>query len=332
MIGRATARRLASAGWQVEVTGRDPAHFPPELAEAGVRFHTAERADATRLQAVLGDGADLLVDCICFTPADARLLLPLAEHATSTALISSKSVYVDAAGNHPQSDTQPDYGGPIRESQPTMAPGDMDYRTREGYGANKVAAEHIALDSGLPISILRPGRVHGVGAKPAREWVFVKRVLDRRPAVLLAARGAGVVQTTAAVNTAALIETVAQQPGARILNSADPGAPSAREIARTIARQLGRAWDEVLLDETADPGLGRTPWDTPHPVVLDTTASLELGYKPVGDYAATVAEEVDWLFDAYRAGDPDHVLPAADDGFFAEFFDYAAEDAYLAGL
>ena len=332
MIGRATARRLATAGWQVEVTGRDPAHFPPDLAEAGVRFHAAERADAARLEAVLGAGADLLVDCICYTPADARLLLPLAEHATSTALISSKSVYVDAAGNHPQSDTQPDYGGPILESQPTMAPGDMDYRTREGYGANKVAAEHIALDSGLPISILRPGRVHGVGAKPAREWVFVKRVLDRRPAVLLAARGRGVVQTTAAANLAALIETVAQQPGARILNSADPDAPSAREIARTIARQLGRAWDEVLLDEKADPALGRTPWDTPHPVVLDTRASLELGYKPVGDYAATVAEEIDWLFDAHRAGDPDHVLPAADDPYFAEFFDYAAEDAYLAGL
>ena len=329
MIGRTTARRLAAAGWRVEVTGRDPARFPRELAESGVRFHEADRADAARLQAVLGEGADLLVDCICYTAADARLLLPLAEHATSTALISSKSVYIDAAGNHPQSDTQPDYGGPIRESQPTMAPGDMDYRSREGYGANKVAAEHVALDSGLPISILRPGRVHGVGARPAREWVFVKRVLDRRPAVLLAARGGGVVQTTAAINIAALIETVAQQPGARVLNSADPDAPAALEIARTIARQLGRAWDEVLLDESADPDLGRTPWDSPHPVVLDTTASLELGYKPVGDYAATVVEEIDWLFDAYRAGDPDKVLPAADDPFFARFFDYAAEDAYL---
>ena len=333
MIGRATARRLAAAGWRVEVTGRDPAHFPRELAEAGVRFHAADRADAARLRAVLGGGADLLVDCICFTAADARGLLPLAEHSTSTALISSKAVYVDAAGNHSNSDTPPDFGGPISESQPTMAPGDMDFNSREGYGANKVAAEHVALDSGLPISILRPSRMHGVGTNRPREWVFVKRVLDRRPAVLLAARGTGVVHPTAAVNTAALIETVARQPGARILNSADPDAPTALEIARTIARQLGRAWDEVLLDESVDadhPGLGRTPWDSPHPVVLDTTASLELGYKPVGDYAATVADEVDWLFDVYRAGDPDGVLPGVEDEFFARYFDYPAEDAYLA--
>jgi nucleoside-diphosphate-sugar epimerase len=330
MIGGATARRLAAAGWQVEVTGRDPGHLPPDLAAAGVRFHAADRADSARLRAVLGEGADLLVDCLCFTAADARLLLPLAEHAASTVLISSKAVYVDAAGNHANSDTPPDYGGPIPESQPTMAPGDMDYDSREGYGPNKVAAEHVALDSGLPITVLRPSRVHGVGASRPREWVFVKRVLDRRPAVLLAARGGGIVHPTAAVNIAALIETVAHRPGARVLNSADPDAPSAREIAKTIARQLGHSWDEVLLDESADPALGRTPWDSPHPVVLDTTASLELGYKPVGDYAATVAEQVDWLFDMYRAGDPDGTLPAADDPYFAPFFDYPAEDAYLA--
>ena len=330
MIGRATARRLAAAGWQVEVTGRDPAHFPAELGEAGVRFHAADRADARRLRDVLGGGADLLVDCVCYTAADARGLLPLAEHATSTALISSKAVYVDAAGNHANSATPPDFGGPIRESQPTMAPGDLEPRSRAGYGANKVAAEQVALDSGLPISILRPSRMHGVGARPPREWVFVKRVLDRRSAVLLAARGTGVVHPTAAANLAALIETIAQQPGARILNSADPDAPTALEISRTIARQLGRTWREVLLDDAAAPGLGGTPWDSPHPVVLDTTASLELGYKPAGDYAATVADEVDWLFDLYRAGDPDGLLPAADDPYFAGYFDYAAEDAYLA--
>ncbi|HWG23038.1 NAD-dependent epimerase/dehydratase family protein [Actinospica sp.] len=330
MIGGATARRLAAVGWRVEVTGREPGRLPPDLIEAGVRFHAADRADAARLREVLGEGADLLVDCICFTADDARLLLPLAERATSTVLVSSKAVYADAAGNHANSDTPPDYGGPILESQPTMAPGDMDYRSREGYGPNKVAAEHVALDSGLPISVLRPSRVHGIGSTRPREWVFVKRVLDRRPAVLLSARGEGIVHPTAAVNIAALIETVAHRPGARVLNSADPDAPSAREIAKTIARQLGHFWDEVLLDESADPGLGRTPWDAPHPVVLDTTASLELGYKPVGDYAATVAEEVDWLFDVYRAGDPDGLLPAPDDPYFAGFLDYPAEDAYLA--
>jgi len=43
-----------------------------------------------------------------------------------------------------------------------------------------------------------------------------------------------------------------------------------------------------------------------------------------------VADEAVWLFDVHRAGDPDGVLPAADDEYFAQFFDYPAEDAYLA--
>src|SRR5581483_12236136 len=93
MIGRAAARRLVRAGWQVDVTGRDPRRMPADLAQAGARFIPADRADAAALGRALGEGADLLVDCICFTAADARLLLPLAAQATSTALISSKAVY-----------------------------------------------------------------------------------------------------------------------------------------------------------------------------------------------------------------------------------------------
>src|SRR4051794_40156649 len=97
-IGRAAAVRLLAAGWQVDLTGRNPAHMPPEAAAAGARFIPADRADAGRLRAALGDGADLLVDCVCHTAADARLLVPMARDVTSTVLISSKAVYVDADG------------------------------------------------------------------------------------------------------------------------------------------------------------------------------------------------------------------------------------------
>jgi nucleoside-diphosphate-sugar epimerase len=210
-----------------------------------------------------------------------------------------------------------------------MAPSDVDYRSREGYGANKVAAEQVLLDSGHPVTVLRPSKIHGPGAAQPREWVFVKRVLDRRPAVFLARRGEGADHTTGAANIAALIETVAARPGRRILNSADPDAPNGLEISRTIARQLGHVWDEVLLDEGADETLGRHPWDRWPPVVLDMTAAAELGYSPVGDYATTVAEAVDWLVSAASGGEGAENLPAPDDPYFAPMLDYAAEDRYL---
>jgi nucleoside-diphosphate-sugar epimerase len=327
LVGRAVARRLLAKGWEVDVTGRDPAHLPDDLAAAGGRFVAAARDDSDQLLAALGAGADLLVDCICFTAADASRLLPLVRSAGATVMISAKAVYVDGAGNHVNSETAPRFDGPVHESQPTVSPGDGDYRTREGYAANKVAGERVLLDSGHPVTVLRPSKIHGPGARLPREWVFVRRVLDRRPAVFLANRGAGIAHPTAAANMAALIETVAANPGGRILNSADPDAPSALEISRTIAQRLDHVWREVLLDEGAGP-LGAHPWDTRYPIVLDTTASLELGYEPAGSYAETIGDEIDWLVAAASEGG--NGLSRIDHGYFEPMFDYEAEDRYLA--
>ncbi|WP_433709315.1 NAD-dependent epimerase/dehydratase family protein [Nocardia sp. CA-084685] len=330
VIGRAIALHLATAGWHVRVTGRNPGNMPSELIAAGVRFVAVDRCDRRRLHAVLGSGLDLLVDCVCYTGGDAHVLVELAHHATSTVLMSSKAVYVDAEGNHANSEIKPRFDGPLHESASVMPPGDLDDNSREGYGANKVAAENVALDSGLRISVLRPSLVHGIGARRPREWVFVKRVLDRRPAVLLANRGAGVIHTTAAANIAALVETVARRPGARILNIADPDYPTAAEISRMITHHLGYRWAEVPLQTAEHPTLGATPWDTPDPVTLDTGAAVALGYQPAGNYADTVRAQNDWLVSTARSDDPAQLLPQPDDRYFSRFFNYPEEDRYFA--
>ena len=334
LVGRAAARRLLDAGWSVEVTGRDASHFPSAIAEA--TFTAADRDDTSALRRALGGGVDLLVDCVCYTAAQARSLLPLMADVGSSVMISSKAVYVDDHGNHTNSPVPPHFDGPVAETQPTMTAGDGDFQTREGYGANKVAAENVLLDSGARVTVLRPSKIHGAGGLRPREWVFVKRVLDRRAAVFLADRGAGVDHTTAAVNLAALIEAAAAQPGRRILNSADPDAPSALEISRAIAHALGHTWTEVLLGETGGDALGTHPWEARYPIVLDMTAAAMIGYVPVGDYATTVADEVDWLVGQVTAagtseGAGDVRLPAGLDAeFFDGYFDYAREDRYLA--
>jgi nucleoside-diphosphate-sugar epimerase len=146
-------------------------------------------------------------------------LLPLARAAACTVMISSTAVYADAAGNHSNSDIAPRFGGPVTEDQPTMAPSDVDFQSREGYGANKVAAERVLFNSGVPVTVLRPSKVHGPGAARPREWVFVKRVIDRRPAVFLRRRGAGVAHTTAAAEDRYL----AAMAAAGALSSRRPG-------------------------------------------------------------------------------------------------------------
>ncbi len=152
----------------------------------------------------------------------------------------------------------------------------------------------------------------------------MRRVLDHRRVLLLAGRGTGADHTTAAVNTAAVIECVAGAPaGNRVLNSADPDAPSGLDIARTVAAHFGHDWQDVLLDDGAPQGLGAHPWDARPAIVLDTTASRDLGYVPVGTYAQTVTTELDWLARLPRES-------FDEDPHFADFAeDYAAEDSYL---
>ena len=161
--------------------------------------------------------------------------------------------------------------------------------------------------------------------------MFVKRILDERPFLILARRGAGVDHPSAAANVAGLVEFVAQRPGRRILNSADPDAPSALEISRVIAGHLGHSWEEVLLEDGETDGLlGQTPWSSVPPIVLNTSAAADLGYRPAGTYATTVAAEIDWLIAATRDRAAAWALPADDDPYFAALLDYTAEDRYLA--
>lgn len=322
-IGWAAARRLGGAGWEVVVTGRDPARAPAGLADAGARFVAADRHEPAAVAAVLGAGADLVVDCACYTAAHAADLVPFLGDVASTVMISSKAVYVDAQGRHSNSEEPPEFPAPVSEDQPTLRPSGAPYDSREGYGPNKVAAEETLLASGHPVTVLRPSKIHGAWSRQPREWFFVKRVLDRRPAVLLARRGRGADHPSAALNIAALIDTAADQPAARVLNAADPDCPDGRAIASIIAGHLGHDWREVLLDDDAPEGLGRHPWDRVPPVVLDTTAARRLGYIPVGDYATTVADEIDWLVDAARAGPVLDSVPTPGPG------DYAGEDEYL---
>ncbi|MEP6697067.1 MAG: NAD-dependent epimerase/dehydratase family protein [Pseudonocardiales bacterium] len=272
LVGRAVSRRLLTAGWDVDVVGRDATHLPADLAEGGVRFFPADRSDTAALVAAFGGGADLLVDCLCYTARHAGDLLALAGNAASTVMISSKAVYADAAGRHANSAEPPRFDGPIDESQATVPAGEMDFNSRTGYGPNKVAAENVLLDSGLPVTVFRPSKIHGDGALPAQTWVFVKRVLDRRPVVLLAHGGRGVDHASAAANIAALAEAVAARPGRRILNISDPDAPSAAEIARVVASHLEHEWKEILLEDDISEPLGWHPWDRKYPVVLDTGA------------------------------------------------------------
>jgi len=80
------------------------------------------------------------------------------------------------------------------------------------------------------------------------------------------------------------------------------------------------------------PDWASTPGAPGRPSCSTPGAATRLGFVPVGTYAETVGPAIDWLVAAQQAGDPDGILPRADDPYFACFFDYEQEDTCLPNL
>jgi nucleoside-diphosphate-sugar epimerase len=292
MSGRAIAAELARAGWDVVGTGRDAARFPAALGVQGVRFLRSDRHDLRELGAAV-TGGDVIVDCLCFTAEHARELLRHRAAFGSAVVLSSKAVYVDGGGRHSNSDAMPRFDRPVSEHEAVLEPDFSGaYASREGYGPNKVAAEITLLQSGVAVSIIRPSRIHGPGSAEPREAFVVERLLVGVTRFPLAHAGQTGNHPTAAVNLARLVATCAHTPGTRVLNSGDPGRPTARDIVLAIAAACGRPVEIDPLEDDAPDQLGWTPWANWPPFFLDVAASLALGYEPAGGYAETVGPTV----------------------------------------
>jgi nucleoside-diphosphate-sugar epimerase len=326
-IGRAAVRALAADGWQVRAGsrggGRDAA-WPDE-----VRTVRVDREDNASLAAAVGDGTDVLVDMVAFTPAHARQLAALSGRIGSAVVISSGAVYADGQGRSFDTQEQPDgfprYPVPLPETQPTVAPGDTTYGTR------KVAIEQELLAAPeLPTTLLRAGAVHGPHCRTPRELYFVKRVLDGRKVRVLAYGGESRFHPVHVDNLAELIRLAAARPGDRVLNGADAEAPTVAEIGAAIDRVMGvQSRLVTVAGPPPEGGIGETPWSGAHPVVYDMSAAeRELGYRPVTGYEESLPATVEWLAGQLKGRNWTEAF--AKMAARGDMFDYAAEDAWLA--
>ncbi len=318
-IGRAITRMLVAHHWDVTVAHRGHHPLPEELRATGVRTIPLDRDDQAALAGALADGADVVIDLVAFDPRHAEQLLALKANVGAFVVMSSASVYQDAEGrtlDEARDHGPPELPNPIPETQATVEPGPSTYSTR------KAAIEHLLLDKATqPVTILRPCAIHGAGGtQRPREWWFIKRMLDTRPAIPLAYEGASRFHTTAVENIAALTVTCLQKPATRVLNIADPVALSVLEIGQVIASQMNYKGRFVKVTDPAFPSpVGHTPWSVRYPFILDCTAANALGYRPVTSYAASIAKTcADILRTAERNAWPD--------------LDYNDEDRFLEAL
>jgi nucleoside-diphosphate-sugar epimerase len=315
-IGRAVAQRLTCEGWQVRLASRTTGQEPPDAQHILLDPTTPEA-----LQHAIGQGVDLLMDCVAFSDADADRLISVQSMVGRIVAVSSASVYCDAQGRTLDEAAEcgfPHFPVPIPESHHTITPGPATYSTR------KVAMENRLLDSAsIPVTILRPCAIHGPHSKHAREWWFVKRLLDGRRHIPLAHGGQSRFQTTSTFAIAEAVLHAALGRADAVVNVTDSDAPSVIDIGRAIMVAMGADAELVpMADDPKLPGVGLTPWSVERPMVC--ASSL----PPFKAYAETVPAAVAWLLSALRGRDWREVLPQLV-AYPGDHFDYAAEDAVL---
>lgn len=168
--------------------------------------------------------------------------------------------------------------------------------------------------------MLRPGAIHGIGARHPREWWFVKRALDGRIRVPVYDAGRSVFHTSSTLGIATLARHVMERKITRVFNAVDPYAPSVSEIAEVVGQIMGHRF--ALVDHE----IGQTPWSAENPMRLSTAKARATGWDGGPDYATCLPEYVAWMVGhmaTWREAFP--VFQA----YGHDPFDYAAEDAAL---
>ncbi len=312
-VGRAVATALAAQGWQVDAT--TSTRLPSDLPA-----RTVPQLES-RAATIRAGRYDAVIDTLAFTAADAADLLATRAAYGQLLVISTASVYADAAGNGFETGTFPTYPDPIPEDQPTVAPG-------PGYSAGKVALEQALAGTA---TILRPAAIHGIGARHPREWYFVKRLLDGRTHIPIEHAGASVFHTTSATGLASLAVFCLTHGHLGAFNAADPVAHPVSTMAHIMADVLHRPITLVPVPQLPDDlaHIGHSPFSVPHPLRLSTARARALGWDGGPEYATLMPAYCDWL--ASHAAGWQTAFPG-----FAQYghdpFDYVGEDRALALL
>ena len=246
-------------------------------------------------------GFDAVVDTVAFNAAHGRQWGALAGKIGALVVISTGSVYADAAGRTLDEGATNGYG-PIPETNPRGPSGDATYSTR------KVALEDALLDGfDRPLIVLRPFAVYGPGNLAPREWWFVARALAGMTSIPLAYSGESRFHTSATANIAELCRIAVQTGGSHILNAADPECLTVMEIGRALLDAMGSGAVLEPLEGPPRDLASWTPWTIPAPLIADMSAAAALGYRPVTDFRSAARETVD---DLVRAAKGRHWLQA----------------------
>ncbi len=215
-----------------------------------------------------------------------------------------------------------DENAPLREilfPYRHTAPGPSDWT----YHYEKILAERAVLGSRLPATVLRLPAVYGPGDPYRRFRPYIKRMDDRRPAIVLEETQAswrwshGYVEDVAQAIALAVAD---ERAAGQVYNIGEAAVPTMAERVRKLGELAGWSGTVVSLSSERMPAHLRAPYKPRQDLVVDTRrVRSELGYCESVPYDQGLRRTIDWE----RAHPPETGDPSA--------AEYAAEDAALQG-
>ena len=324
-IGPHVVRRLADGGHEVVVfhRGRREADLPEGVERVrGDRRGLEKHASGLRRL-----DPDVVLDMIPMNERDARGLMGAFRGVAGRVVaVSSIDVYraydvVRGLRGGPPDPTPLDEDAPLRERlYPYEREGSEEYE--------KILVERVVMgDPGIPGTILRLPAVYGPGDYQHRPFPYVKRMSDRRPAILLG-KGRdqwrfthGYVENVA---TAIALAVTDERATGRTYNVGEADPPTWAEWVRQIVRAAGWDGKVVTLPRSALPPHLAGEYEgynfDQHWVVNTSRIRRELGYEESVPRDEALRRTVAWE----RGNLPEEADPAE--------FDYAAEDEALESL
>jgi nucleoside-diphosphate-sugar epimerase len=240
--------------------------------------------------------------------------------------ISSGDVY-RAYGRLLGTESGPPEPMPIAENAPlrgTLFPyrhtaaGPADW----AYHYEKILVERAVLAGPLPATVLRLPAVYGPGDPHRRLRPYIKRMDDRRPAILLETAQAawrwshGYVENAAQAIALAVTD---ERAAGKVYNIGEATVPTMADRIRQIGEIAGWGGEVVSLSTDRLPPHLSIPYDPRQDLVMDTRKiRRELGFDDPLSYEEGFRRTIEWE----RANPPESGDPGP--------AEYAAEDAALA--
>ena len=305
---------LIERGYEVAIFHRG-AHEVPEIPPAVEHIHGDPHFRETIDDALAGRTFDLAVVTYGRIRFVAEALVGRVGRFVGVGGVPSYRGYVDAYALFP-----PGLRVPTPEEAPVV-----DREEEQPFSYRIAQTEQAVLETHPTAAYFRYPYVYGAHQLVPREWSVIRRILDKRPHIILPDAGLMLYAHGYAGNLAHAVLLAVDKPDAsagQIYNCGDEEQLSLRQVVEVIASEMNHEWEIVSMPhQIARPSRPFTLQQSPHHRVVDLAKiRTQLGYKDIYSVEAALARTVEWHLEhpPERGGEIERQLQ--------DPFDYEGED------